>query len=169
MRRVAAIADRGTWPEGQAAATITLDYDTRCRRRMRIDTDAGEPILLDRPEAGVLRDGDGLRLDDGRWLRVRAKPEALVAVDGQDAQQLLRLAWHLGNRHLPTEIEGNTLYIHRDHVIEDMLRGLGAHLQSVMRPFNPEGGAYDGHAHSHQHHGQPAVTSPRANGKDHGA
>jgi urease accessory protein len=170
MRRVADIADHGSWPEAEAAATVTLDYDTRCRRRIRIDTDAGEPVLLDRAEAGVLRDGDGLKLDDGRWVSVRAQPEALVAVDAPDAHQLLRLAWHLGNRHLPTVIDGRTLFIHRDHVIEDMLRGLGANVRPVTRPFNPEGGAYEGHTHGHHHHAHDDAMPPaRANGKDTGA
>jgi urease accessory protein len=172
MRRVAAIASRGAWPEHEAAATVTLDYDTRCRRRIRIDTDTGEPVLLERAEAGVLTDGDGLKLDDGRWLLVRAQAEVLVAVIATDQQQGLRLAWHLGNRHLPTEIDRGTLYIHRDHVIEAMLRGLGAELHPVTRPFTPEGGAYHGqHSHApdvqtHHHHGQGA--DPRSNGKDTG-
>jgi urease accessory protein len=168
MRRVVAIVNRGAWPEAKAAASVTLDYDTRCRRRIRIETDAGEPMLLERPEAGVLADGDGLRLDDGRWVLVRAQPEALVAVAARDRHQLLRLAWHLGNRHLPTEIDGDALFIHRDHVIEDMLRGLGAELRPVMRPFNPEGGAYDGHAHAHHHRAHNVEATPRANGKDAG-
>jgi urease accessory protein len=168
MHRVAAIASQGAWPEAEAAVSVTLDYDTRCRRRIRIETEAGEPVLLEREAAGVLADGDGLRLDDGRWVLVRAQPEALVAVAAKDQRQLLRLAWHLGNRHLPTEIDGNTLFIHRDHVIEDMLRGLGAELHPVMRPFNPEGGAYGGHAHAHHHHAHDAEATKRANGKDTG-
>ena len=174
MRRVAAIVTQGGWPAAAAAATVTLDYDTRCRRRIRIDTDHGEAVLLERAEAGVLGDGDGLRLDDGRWVLVRAQPEALAAVHAQDAHQLLRLAWHLGNRHLPTEIDGETLYIHRDHVIEAMLHGLGADVRPVTRPFNPEGGAYAGHgshehgSHAHHHHAHDGETPTRANGKDRG-
>lgn len=173
MHRVVTIASCGAWPVDQAAVTITLDYDTRCRRRIRVDTDAGEPILLERAAAGVLTDGDGLRLDDGRWVLVRAQPEALVAVAAADHQQLLRLAWHLGNRHLPTEIDGSALYIHRDHVIEAMLRGLGADVRPVSRPFNPEGGAYNGHhGHGHAAHdhdnGGPETVRHRANGRDTG-
>jgi urease accessory protein len=191
MHRVAAIASRGQWPADEADATATLDYDTRCRRRIRIDTDAGEPVLLERAQAGVLADGDGLKLDDERWVLVHARPEALLSVNAANERARLRLAWHLGNRHLPTEIDGETLLIRRDHVIEAMLRGLGADVQSVMRPFNPEGGAYhgdgdghvnghgNGHAHDHGHdHLQPGVGEPspsehvpigaRPNGKDHG-
>jgi len=177
MRRVAAIVTQGAWPVAEATATVTLDYDTRCRRRIRINTDDGEAVLLERAEAGVLGDGDGLRLDDGRWILVRAQPEALAAVDAKDAHQLLRLAWHLGNRHLPTEIDGGTLYIHRDHVIEAMLRGLGAEVRPVTRPFNPEGGAYDGHSrhghvaqggHAHHHHPHDGETPIRANSKEPG-
>jgi len=175
MRHVTTIATQGDWPAAEAAATVTLDYDTRCRRRIRITTDDGEPFLLERAEAGVLGDGAGLKLDDGRWILVRAQSEPLVAVAAGDQHQRLRLAWHLGNRHLPTEIEGDTLYVRRDHVIEAMLQGLGAELRPVMRAFNPEGGAYEGHApghahhsHTHQHHGHDAGPKPRANGKDHG-
>jgi urease accessory protein len=177
MRRVAAIVTQGTWPAAEATATVTLDYDTRCRRRIRIDADDGEAVLLERAEAGVLGDGDGLQLDDGRWLLVRAQPEALAAVDATDTHHLLRLAWHLGNRHLPTEIDGETLYIHRDHVIEAMLRGLGAEVRPVTRPFNPEGGAYDSHSrhghaaqsgHAHHHHPHDGGAPIRANGKDPG-
>jgi len=151
MRRVAAIAGRGTWPAAEAAATATLDHDTRSRRRIRIQTDAGEALLLERAQAGVLAEGDGLRLDDGRWVMVRALPEPLLAVGARDGRALLRLAWHLGNRHLPTEIDGETLYIRRDHVIEEMLRGLGADVRPVTRPFDPEGGAYHGRDHDRAH------------------
>jgi urease accessory protein len=95
--------------------------------------------------------------EDGRHIRVVAKPEALMEVSAGDRGKLVRLAWHVGNRHLPTEIAGATLYLRHDHVIAAMLEQLGATVRFVNRPFNPEGGAYGhgrthGHSHGHDHH-----------------
>ena len=139
----------GHWPKQQAADTLSLDFDARHRRRIRLTTDQGEDVLLDLPKALAMADGDGLQLDDGRWLRVQAATELIVEVRHGDADQLMRLAWHLGNRHLPTEIRGQVLRIRPDHVIEDMLRGFGANVLEVQAPFQPEGGAYSGHGHHH--------------------
>ncbi len=138
----------GHWPQEKAAATLTLDFDARHRRRIRLTVDQGEDILLDLPQAVPMADGDGLQLDDGRWVKVRAAPEAVVEIRHRDPAQLLRLAWHLGNRHLPTEVRGDVLRIRPDHVIEAMLSGLGAQLANATVPFQPEGGAYGGHAHA---------------------
>jgi urease accessory protein len=99
-----------------------------------------------------MADGDGLQLDDGNWLRIKAAAESLVEVRHADRQQLMRLAWHLGNRHLPTDIRGNILLIRPDHVIEDMLIGFGAELLKIKAPFQPEGGAYGSGQHTHHHH-----------------
>ena len=140
----------GHWPNAKAVSSLTLDFDARHRRRIRLTADDGEDVLLDLPETIAMADGDGLQLGDGRWLKVQAAPENLVEVRHQDAVKLTRLAWHLGNRHLPTEIRGNLLLIRPDHVIEDMLCGFGAELQKVRAAFQPEGGAY-GHGH-HPHH-----------------
>ena len=98
-----------------------------------------------------MSDGDGLQLADGRWLEVRAAAESVVEVRHHDADQLARLAWLLGNRHLPTEIRGQVLRIRPDHVIEDMLRRLGADFMTVQGSFQPERGAYGGHGY-HDHH-----------------
>jgi urease accessory protein len=141
----------GYWPKEKAVGTLTLDFDARHRRRIRLTADDGEDVLLDLPETVAMADGDGLRLDDGRWLKVQAAPEDIVEVRHKDLVQLMRLAWHLGNRHLPTEIQGEVLLIRPDHVIEDMLRGFGANLLKVQAAFQPEGGAY-GHGHHHQPH-----------------
>ena len=141
----------GHWPKEKAVGTLTLDFDARHRRRIRLIADDGEDVLLDLPETVAMADGDGLRLDDGRWLKVLAAPEDIVEVKHEDPFQLIRLAWHLGNRHLPTEIRGVVLLIRPDHVIEGMLRGFGADLQRVQAAFQPEGGAY---AHGHHHHHQ---------------
>jgi urease accessory protein len=141
----------GHWPKEKAAGTLTLDFDARHRRRIRLTADHGEDVLLDLPKAVAMADGDGLQLDDGRWLQVRAAAELIVEVRHKDPAQLMRLAWHLGNRHLPTDIRNEVLRIRPDHVIEDMLRGFGADLVTVQTPFQPEGGAYSGHAHPHNH------------------
>ena len=141
----------GHWPKENAAGTLTLDFDARHRRRIRLTADEGEDILLDLPKAIAMADGDGLQLEDGRWLIVRAAMEHIVEIRHKDPNQLVRLAWHLGNRHLPTEIRDQALRIRPDHVIEQMLSGFGADLTNVQAPFQPEGGAYGDHGHHHGH------------------
>jgi urease accessory protein len=136
----------GQWPKEKAAGTLTLDFDGRHRRRIRMTADQGEDVLLDLPRAIAMTDGDGLQLEDGQWLKVRAATELVVEVTHKDPNQFVRLAWHLGNRHLPTEIRDQVLRIRPDHVIEKML-GFGANLVKVQAPFQPEGGAYDQHRH----------------------
>ena len=145
----------GHWPKEKTADSLTLDFDARHRRRIRLTADEGEDVLLDLPKAVAMADGDGLQLDDGRWLKVQAAAEPTVEVRHKDPDQLARVAWHLGNRHLPTEIQGRVLRIRPDRVIEDMLRRFGADLINVRAPFQPEGGAYGGHGthHSHDEHG----------------
>ena len=110
----------------------------------------GLEFLLDLENAVALRGGDALVLEDGRLVEVVAAPEPLVEIRGSDPQHLVRVAWHLGNRHLPTQITARGLRIRRDHVIEAMVKGLGARLIEIEAPFDPEGGAYagDGHAHA---------------------
>ena len=112
--------------------------------------EAGLMFLLDLPEATVLRQGDGLVLEDGRIVEVRARPEPLLEICARDAHHLARLAWHLGNRHLPAAIEPGRILIRPDHVIAAMLVGLGAKVSAVEAPFDPEGGAYaHGRVHGH--------------------
>jgi len=154
MHRASIYLPAGQWPQEKAAGSLTLDFDARHRRRFRLTADQGDDILLDLPQAIAMADGDGLQLDDGRWLKVQAAPEDLVEIRHDDSLELVRLAWHLGNRHLPTEIRDHVLLIRPDHVIEDMLRGFGAVLQTVQAAFQPEGGAY-GHGHRHKHHHGP--------------
>jgi urease accessory protein len=139
----------GQWPKEQAAGAVTLDFEMRHRRRIRLSTDEGDEVLLDLPKAVAMADGDGLKLEDGKWLMVRAAAEQVVEISHRDPSQLTRLAWHLGNRHLPTEIRARALRIRPDHVIEDMLRGLGADLVRAQEPFQPEGGAYRKYGHDH--------------------
>ncbi len=105
-------------------------------------------MLLDLPETTTLSHGDGLQLEDGHWILVRAAEEDLTEVCSGDAELLHRVAWHLGNRHCPADIGPDRIRIRRDHVIEEMLRGLGCSPVPVRTSFNPERGAY----HHHQDH-----------------
>jgi len=141
----------GLWPREEVAGVLTLDFEARHRRRIRLTTDQGEDVLLDLPKAVAMADGDGLQLEDRRWLEIRAAAEFVVEVRHSQPNQLVRLAWHLGNRHLPTEIRNRALRIRPDQVIEDMLHGFGADLVKVQAPFQPEGGAYGSHSHHNGH------------------
>lgn len=110
-------------------------------------------FLLDLPHATRLRDGDGLVLDDGAIICVAGRPEPLLEIAAANAHQFARLAWHLGNRHTDVQIAGERLRIRRDHVLAEMLKGLGAAVTEIEAPFDPEAGAYDGrHGHGHHHH-----------------
>jgi urease accessory protein len=150
MRRADHVHPAGEWPHQRARATVTLAYDDRHRRRVRLVADDGGDFLLDLAEAIVLREGDGLRLDDGAWLAVRAADEQVCDIACPTPEALARIAWHLGNRHLPVQIIDGGLRIRDDHVIVDMLRGMGAAVTRRQAPFDPEGGAYArGHAHHH--------------------
>ena len=165
MLRATAIARAGTWPREQARDRITLGFEDRFRRRIRLLADGGLDLLLDLDEATVMHAGDGLRLEDGGFVLVEAAEEPLIEITAETPGALPRLAWHLGNRHLPAEIGAERILIRDDHVIVDMLRGLGARVRAVRAPFNPEGGAYGqhnhdvrhphahGHAHDHPDHG----------------
>lgn len=143
--RVAAIRTRGEW-SGPPADRIALNYVDRHRRRIALTGENGLNILLDLPQARHLRGGDGLELDDGRIVEILAEPEALLEVRGRNRHHLLRIAWHLGNRHLPAQIERDRIVIRRDHVIAQMLEQQGASLREIVEPFDPESGAY-GHSH----------------------
>lgn len=154
MLRASQILTAGHWSPGKAADRITLAFEDRFRRRIRMRGDGGLEFLLDLPEARLLDEGDALLLDDGRLIEVRAAAEDLVEVRAPSVGTLARYAWHLGNRHLPAAIEAERILIRDDHVIVDMLRGLGALVRPVRLPFRPEGGAYGQHNHdpSHRHH-----------------
>lgn len=146
--------------DADTTATITLTHADRYRRRAVLTTDQAEPFLLDLAEPQELPGGGALVLDDDRKILIVPANEALTEVRGQDAGHLTRLAWHLGNRHLPVDICDDHVLIQRDHVIEDMLRQLGALLNRVEGPFRPESGAYghgrtQGHTHSHDPHHDP--------------
>ncbi len=149
MRHAVRHCPRGGWPADAATDSLTLGYDDRYRRRIRLTTDAGAEVLLDLPKAATLADGDGLALADGGWLAVRAAPEPLIEITCATPRALARVAWHLGNRHLPAELRADSIRIRPDHVIVEMLNGLGAATREIAAPFQPEGGAYDQHHHDH--------------------
>lgn len=130
--------------------TIELDFDHRHRRRMKMTTTSGKVFLLDLPSAAALKDGDSLELDDGSAVTIKAKAERVADIRADSPQHLSQLAWHLGNRHLPTQVFADRLRILNDHVIVDMVRGLGATVVIVDAPFQPEGGAY-AHATENEH------------------
>jgi urease accessory protein len=134
-----------------AADSVVLDYDDRHRRRLAMTGTRGTGFLLDLPEAAELRNGDALVLDDGRLIEVVAAPEPLLEIRCADPLHLARVAWHLGNRHLPTQLLPKALRIRRDHVIADMAVQLGAKVIEIEAPFDPEGGAYAAPAEQHQH------------------
>lgn len=123
-----------------------LTYDERFLRRRVLTSAGGVSFLVDLPKTMSLDEGDGFALAGGAVIAVRAAVEPLLEVRGD----LVRLAWHIGNRHKPAQIEGDRLLIQRDHVLEDMLHRLGAQVAEVSEPFTPEGGAY-GHGRTHGH------------------
>ena len=151
MKRVRDIKSAGAWDAANAADAIVLDAQDRNRRRVVFVGAEGATYLLDLPRPAQLRDGDALVIEDGSLVRVTGKAEPLVEISAADAQELMRLAWHIGNRHTEVQIAGDRLRIRRDHVLEEMLRGLGATLTYVDAVFDPEHGAY---AHNGPGHGR---------------
>lgn len=158
MIRATTVLGQHRWTHA-AADTVVLDFDDRHRRRMAMTGTRGLEFLLDLENAVALRGGDALVLEDGRLIEVVAAAEPLLEIRGADPLHLVRVAWHLGNRHLPTQIMPKGLRIRRDHVIEAMVKGLGARIIEIEAPFDPEGGAYasshahapEAHAHAHAH------------------
>jgi urease accessory protein len=146
VRRASGVKKTSDWNAAQAIDVVTLASDDRHRRRLVMTGEAGTRFLLDLPQAAMLRDGDGLVLDDGSIVRVVGKPEPLVEIAAAREVDRLRIAWHLGNRHVEVQVAGDKLRIRRDHVLEAMLLGLGARLTPVEAAFDPEQGAY---AHWH--------------------
>ena len=146
MKRASQVARAGAWRAADAVDRVVLDADERHRRRIVLTAEGGTKFLLDLADVTVLRDGDGLVLDDGAIVCVVAKPEPLVEIAARDAAVLARLAWHLGNRHTELQVVGDRLRMQRDRVLEDMLAGLGAQLTPIEAPFEPERGAYE-HGH----------------------
>jgi len=149
--RAQAVLPAGTWDAGEEVDQVVIDFDRRYRRRLLMRTERGAEVLLDLPHAMRLRDGDGLALQQGGVLRVRAAPEALLEFHAPDAGAMARIAWHLGNRHLPVQMLGDRMRIRDDHVIRKMVEGLGGQVAEIAAPFDPEPGAYaGGHHHHHE-------------------
>src|SRR3982074_374786 len=148
MIRATQVRAQHRWTE-TPADTVGVDFNDRPRRRMAMTGTRGFEFLLDLENAVALRGGDALVLDDGRLIEVVAAAEPLVEIRGADPHHLIRIAWHLGNRHLPTQIMPKGLRIRRDRVIEAMVKGLGARVIEIEAPFDPEGGAYAGGGHAH--------------------
>ena len=153
MRRATKIQAVGSFDASGAVDRVVLDADERHRRRIVLTGERGGAFLLDLEHAVALRDGDGLVLEDGSIVRVAGKPEPLVEIAAAGAHDLARLAWHIGNRHADLQVVGDRLRIRRDHVLENMVAGLGGKLTPIEAPFEPEAGAH-GHAqgeHAHDH------------------
>jgi urease accessory protein len=147
--------------------SIILPHDGRHRRRITMRTEGDFVFLLDLPQATRLMHGDGLLLEDGRIIGVVAAEEPVADITADDAHHLARIAWHIGNRHIPAEILADRIRIEPDPIIEEMVRGLGGHVHRVEARFEPEGGAYEqaaAHGHEHAHHGHD---HGHAHGHDH--
>lgn len=147
VRRGFAIRPRGRWNPADAVDLVRLDAEDRHRRRIRLKGERGTDVLLDLDEAVALRDGDGIVLDDGSTVLVTGQPEPLLALRARSPLDMVRLAWHLGNRHTGVQIDRDRIFIRRDHVLEDMARLLGASVEHVEAPFDPEPVAPHGHDH----------------------
>ncbi|HEX3349369.1 MAG TPA: urease accessory protein UreE [Acetobacteraceae bacterium] len=150
--RCETVLPAGVWDVGREVDCVLIDYDRRHRRRIVLTTESGRELLLDLPQAQRLRQGDGLMLDGGGIVRVQARPERLAEIHAHDDGALVRIAWHLGNRHLPVQLLEDRILIRSDHVIEAMVEGLGGHVDMIDAPFDPEPGAYAAGSGGHHHH-----------------
>ena len=171
MLRATTVVRKAAVKPERVADTVVLDHDGRHRRRMALTGPDGLAFLLDLEKATVLNDGDGLKLEDGRLVQVKAAAQKLLEVRAENPLRLLRVAWHIGNRHTPAEITADAIYIEEDHVLAEMVRGQGCSVTAVERPFQPEKGAYDqgGHGHHHGHdHGHDHHDHGHAHAHEHG-
>ncbi len=150
MHRVTSVKPAGQWDVASASDRVVLDAGDRRRRRIVLKGEKGGEFLLNFEKPMALRDGDGLVLDDGSVVLVSGQPEALIEISAGSALDTARLAWHLGNRHTDVQVVGDRLRIRRDHVLEDMLRGLGARMTPLEAAFDPEAAA-PAHEHHHEH------------------
>jgi len=149
VKRASGIRRAREWDASEAIDRVVLDAGDRQRRRIVLTGEKGTTFLLDLEKPTALRDGDGLVLDDGAIVRVAGQPEPLLEIAAKTPLVLVRLAWHLGNRHTDVQIAGERLRIRRDHVLEGMAAGLGASVTPVEAPFDPETGADHQHGHGH--------------------
>ena len=137
MQRVSSMVTSGQWDKDSAIDRVVLDAGDRQRRRAVLTGEKGTTFLIDFDKPTMLRGGDGLVLDDGSIVLVAGELEPLVEISTHARIDTLRLAWHIGNRHTDLQAVGDALRIRRDHVLEDMLRGQGAHLKPVDAAFDP--------------------------------
>jgi urease accessory protein len=152
MHRVTTISAAGTWNAVTAIDRVTLDADDRTRRRIVLTGEKGIQALIDFDKPVTLRDGDGLVLEDGSIVLVAGRKEKLAEITAASPRDFVRLAWHLGNRHTDVQIEGMRIRIRCDHVLEEMLRGLGAKVMPIEAPFDPQATMPHSHSHGHGHH-----------------
>jgi urease accessory protein len=151
MHHVGGIADAGTWDRARAVDRVVLAAEDRVRRRVVLTTEKGTKLLLDFAQPMMLRDGDGLVLEDGSIVVVAGQAELLIEISAKAPLDFVRLAWHIGNRHTDIQFMDKSFRIRRDHVLEEMVKGLGALATPVEAPFDPEPAAPHGHAHHHDH------------------
>lgn len=153
VKRGFAIRPRGKWNPAAACDRVRLDAGERHRRRIRLTGEQGTDFLLDLDEAVALRDGDGIVLDDGTTVLVAGEAEPLLELRARTSLDMVRLAWHLGNRHTDVQIDGDNIRIRQDHVLEEMARGLGASVAKVEAPFDPEicAPGHEHHLHEQDH------------------
>jgi urease accessory protein len=147
-----------------ASERLVLPFELRCKSRLRTRLESGEETGLFLERGEVLRAGDRLLANDGRIVEVVAAPEAVMDVRSDDALLLARAAYHLGNRHVAVELQPGLVRFARDHVLGDMVSGLGLQLVEAEAPFDPESGAYGGHgghAHPHGHSADGEGRGPR--------
>ncbi|MFL5005330.1 MAG: urease accessory protein UreE [Microvirga sp.] len=159
MLRATAVVRKAAVKPDRVADTVVLDHEGRHRRRVALKGEGGLDFLLDLDKAAALADGDAVRLEDGRLVQVKAAPQALLEIRAENPLRLMRVAWHIGNRHTPAEIGADAIWIEDDHVLAEMIRGQGCTATPVRRPFRPERGAYEpdcGHDHGHAHHAHHA-------------
>lgn len=161
LRATAVVRKPAVKPE-RVADRVALDHEGRNRRRIALTGEGGLAFLLDLDRATALNDGDAVRLEDGRLVQIKAAPQNLLEIRAENPLRLLRLAWHIGNRHAPAEIAADAIYIEDDAVLAEMVRGQGGAATPVVRPFQPERGAY-AHDCGHDHHDHG-----HACGHDHG-
>jgi urease accessory protein len=150
MRHIGGIADAGTWDRARAVDRVVLGADDRVRRRIVLTTENGMRLLLDFAQPMMLRDGDGLVLEDGSIVVVAGQAEPLIEISAKAPLDFVRLAWHIGNRHTDVQFTDTRFRIRRDHVLEEMVKGLGAIVTPVEAPFDPEPAAP--HTHHDHHH-----------------
>ncbi len=154
MRRATKVLPIGSWQD--SIGVVKLAFDDRYRRRITLTDTAGEAFLLDLDKPRTLQHGEGLALEGGGVIQVVAADEKVADIHTHSVAETARIAWHIGNRHIPVQVlTDGSLRIRDDHVLVEMIEGLGAHVHRHSAPFAPESGAYSaentGHHHGHDH------------------